>query len=254
MKKWFGLLAVFLMSYMVFICATVPMTLLISNITLPKNVNLTGVTGTLWHAKIAQVNVGTITLQKVSADLSFMSLIALSPELKLVFGDALLASPEGKLTITLSSDKVILSDTELFVAANDIVSQLTLPLPATAQGNVTVKLENMSLSYADNNISTLKCTHATGELTWKGAGVIALENNVKLGNFKADINCKDNILTVIVDPKNNLGLSFNLYARINKHLSGDGYLKPGVKFPQALQGALPFLGKKDNQGRYRLRF
>jgi general secretion pathway protein N len=37
-------------------------------------------------------------------------------------------------------------------------------------------------------------------------------------------------------------------------VSGNGFLKPGAKFPPELINALPFLGRKDNQGRYRLFF
>jgi len=37
-------------------------------------------------------------------------------------------------------------------------------------------------------------------------------------------------------------------------MSGNGFLKPGAKFPKVLNDVLPFLGKKDNQGRYRLSF
>ena len=254
MKKWFGLMAILLSSYIIFIGATAPITLLLNNVSYPKNVNLSGVTGTIWQFKIEQLNVGDIKIENVSAKLSFLSLLSLSPEVKLTFGDALLSGPEGKVTVNLSRDELTISSLALFVVANDVVSQVTLPLPATAQGNVDLLIEKMTFSYSDNNVNTLKCTDAIGEFSWKGAGVIAMEQNIKLGTFKADIRCEDDAVMVVVNPKNNLGLSFNLYARLNKRLSGDGYLKPGNKFPQQLQGALPFLGKKDDQGRYRLKF
>ena len=56
-----------------------------------------------------------------------------------------------------------------------------------------------------------------------------------------------------VDPENNLGLTFVLSVH-GKGIKGQGTLLPGSKFPQPLKAALPFLGKPDKEGRYRLSF
>jgi general secretion pathway protein N len=254
MKKWFGLLALFLSSYLVFIVLTLPVSLLINNVPLPKNIHFSGVQGTIWHAQIAQVNLGNTRLEKVTTRLSFLSLLSLSPEVELTFGDALLSGPEGEFTLRLSSDELSISKLSLLVAANDIISQVTLPLPATAQGNLEVLIDEMRFNYVKSDFNTLTCNTVVGSAIWNNAGVVALEKNVKLGKFSADLSCKNEAVTVIVNPKNNLGLSFSLYARMNRNLTGDGYLEPGEKFPQVLQSALPFLGNRNAQGRYLLKF
>ena len=104
-------------------------------------------------------------------------------------------------------------------------------------------------------MSNLSCLRAEGNVNWSRAGVIALEENIKLGKFTAEISCDDGKLLAKVSPKNNLGLSFNAVLALNtQKASGNGYLKPGAKFPSQLRSALSFIGRPDNQGRYQLRF
>jgi general secretion pathway protein N len=254
MKKWFGLVGLFLSSYIAFLIATIPVALILNNVSLPKNIQISGAQGTIWNANVEQITFGKLTLDNVSSELSFLSLLSLSPTVKLSFGDALLTTPEGELTISMSSEEFNLSNASLFMKANDVTSQLALPLPVTAVGNVELSVEEMTFHYQQNNFNTLECTEAKGRATWQGAGVIALEQNVKLGRFNANLTCSDKAIKVTVDPNNDLGLSFNLYARMNKRLTGDGFLQPGEKFPKVLENALPFLGNKNAQGQYLLRF
>jgi Bacterial type II secretion system protein N. len=85
--------------------------------------------------------------------------------------------------------------------------------------------------------------------------VVALEENIKLGKFAAEISCNEDNLLAKVLPKNHLGLSFDgVLALATQKISGKGYLKPGAKFPSQLRSALSFLGRPDNQGRYPLKF
>ncbi|MGB0936303.1 MAG: type II secretion system protein N [Colwellia sp.] len=253
MKKWFGLVGLFLSSYIAFLIATIPVALILNNVSIPKNIQISGAEGTVWNASVEQVIFGKLTLDKVSSELSFVSLLSLSPTVKLTFGDALLTTPEGELTLNISSEELRLSNVSLFMKANDVTSQLALPLPVTALGNVELNIEELAFHYQQNNFNTLECTDAKGRASWQSAGVIALEQNIKLGRFNASLTCSDKAIMLTVDPKNDLGLSFNLYARMNKRLTGDGFLKPGEKFPKVLESALPFLGNKNAQGQYLLR-
>ncbi|MDX2368701.1 MAG: type II secretion system protein N, partial [Colwellia sp.] len=172
------------------------------------------------------------------------------PKLFITFGDAFTAGPEGELELVLSSEKAKIHDLKLLLKANEVAQKITLPLPISAQGDVELIVLNAEVDLKDNN----KCIVLDGTVVWSKAGVIALEQSIKLGDFNADVSCENGALALIISPKNDLGLTFNAYVRKGGNISGNGYLKPGSKFPQALNDALPFLGKKDNQGRYRLSF
>ncbi len=137
----------------------------------------------------------------------------------------------------------------MLVSANEVAQQLTLPLPVSAQGNI-----ELTINQARINIQSKQCLKIKGEVSWSKAGVVALEQNIKLGRLNADISCEDDALVLIISPKNNLGLTFSAFVRKGGRISGQGYLKPANKFPKALNSVLPFLGKKDHQGRYRLSF
>lgn len=250
MKKTLAAIVIFLIAYLGFLIATLPAATVVNQIKLPKNVSLYAVSGNIWHSQVEQVVVNDVSLSNVNTHLSFWSLFTLSPKLDITFGDSFSSGPEGQLELELSQEKAIVNDLSLFVKANEIAQQLTLPLPISAQGNVEVMIENVEILLQENN----KCSTATGMVTWQRAGVTALEENIKLGKFNANLECENGALALLLSPKNNLGLTFSAYVRNGKRISGNGYLKPGSKFPPALESALPFLGKKDNQGRYRLSF
>ena len=250
MKKKFAIGGVFLLTYIGFLIATLPTTLVLNQVSLPKNVQLSGVSGSIWDTSIAQVSIEGNNVQQVKSRLSFLSLLTLTPKLDITFGDELIAGPEGELALTLSQDKAKIDNLTLLLKANNIAQQLDLPLPMTARGDVELTLKTAEIDLTKNN----RCIAANGTVTWSKAGIVALEQSVKLGKLNADIGCENGVLAVVISPKNDLGLTFTAYVQPGGKMSGNGFLKPGAKFPKALNDALPFLGRKDNQGRYRLKF
>ena len=238
------------MTYLGFLVATLPATVLLNKISLPKNISLSGVSGSVWQTNIEQVVVGEAVIKQIKTTLNFWSLFTLAPQLPVTFGHSFLAGPEGKLDITLSQGKIEINNLSLLLKANEIAQQLTLPLPVTAKGDVEIELNHMAIDLEDKN----KCIAANGMVTWSKAGVLALDENIDLGNFNAEISCEDGALALLLSPENDLGLMFNAYVRQGGKISGNGFLKPGVNFPQQLNSTLSFLGRKDSQGRYRLSF
>ena len=250
MKKKFAIGFVFLMIYFGFLVATLPAIVLLNQISLPKNISLSGVTGSVWQTKVDQVVIGEVVVNNIQTKLSFWSLFTLSPTLPVTFGDSFLPGPEGELDIILSQEKVEIKNLSVFLKANEIAQQLPLPLPVTAKGNVEVTLNHAVIDIKDKN----KCLAADGLVTWNKAGVIALEENVQLGSFDGNITCEDGAFALLLSPNNDLGLTFAAYVRQGGRVSGNGFLKPGDKFPKVLNSSLAFLGRKDSQGRYRLSF
>jgi len=250
MKKKFVVGLVFLMAYFVFLIATLPATVLFNQVSLPKNLSLSGISGSVWKTKVEQVAVGETVIKQVETELGFLSLLSLAPTLPVTFGDPLLSGPEGELDITFSKGVIEIDNLRLLLKANDIAQQLTLPLPVTAKGDVEINLSHAAINIEDSN----KCIAADGMVTWSKAGVLALEESISLGRFNAKIGCEDGVLALLLSPENNLGLTFSAYVRQGGGVSGNGFLKPGNDFPKALSNTLPFLGRKDSQGRYRLSF
>lgn len=251
MKKWFTGIAIFFISYFVFLIATMPLAFVINTIDLPKKVRISNVTGTIWQGQIGQALVDKVNITNINTDLSFWSLLIFSPTVDVTFGDAISVGPEGKLSLTASFDSLELNDVDIILPANDIAKKLRLPIPVTAQGNAELTLKHMQLSTSEK----LSCTAADGDVNWSRAAVIALDNTIKLSKISAKISCDKGDVTAKISPKNNLGLSVDARFNLPKSkLTGTGYLKPGTKFPEALKPALSFLGRVDNNGRYPLKF
>lgn len=250
MKKKLAISIIFLMTYVVFLIATLPATVLLNQIVIPKEINISGVSGSVWHTNIEQLTVGKTSVSKVKSSLNAWSLFTLTPTLAITFGDALIAGPEGQLQLALSQEKAQITDLTLLIKANDIAQQLSLPIPMSAQGDIEVKHVNAEVDLLKNN----QCIAAKGNVVWSKSGVMALDQNIKLGDISADIECDKGALALIISPKNDLGLTFTAYMKAGGQLSGNGFLTPGTKFPKTLNNLLPFLGKQDNQGRYRLTF
>ncbi len=251
MKKWFVFSAVFLSSYLDFLVACAPLFLISNNVKLPKNIQISGVSGTIWRGEIAKVTINNIDIKDLNSTLSFWSLIGFSPAIEVTFGDAISSGPEGKFTLTVSSDALILSKASLFMAANQVASQLPLPIPVNAMGNVELNVAELSVN-TDNGLT---CRQASGRLTWLRSSVVALDNTVKLGNISAELSCEKDDLLAKINPNNNLGLSFTARLLLpSQRATGQGFIKPGSKFPEALKPAMPFIGRADQQGRYPLKF
>ncbi|MBU2870317.1 type II secretion system protein N [Colwellia sp. E2M01] len=251
MKKWFAFTAIFFGSYFVFLVATIPLAVLLNNINLPKNVSVGIASGTIWQGEINKVFVNNNEIEKINTELSFWSLLFFAPSIDVSFGDAMLNGPEGKLTLTVSSSELSLNDVELFLNANDIAQNLPLPIPASAQGNVEIALTELTL----NTSNKLTCEYAQGQVSWIRASVNALNYDIKVGSLKADISCEDGDLLAKILPDNDLGVTLD--TRLNlatQKATGQGFVKPGPKFPANLKQALTFLGRPDAQGQYRLRF
>lgn len=254
MKNKFAIGGIFFITYLVFLIATLPTTFVLNYISLPKSVKNTvqfsGVSGSIWQTDIRQMAINGIHIDNVHADLNFWSLFSLTPKLSVTFGDAFSSGPEGKAEILLSQDKATINEMSLLIKANDVAQQLTLPLPMSARGDVELNIAKAEVDLSKNN----QCIFVKGDINWSKAGVTAFDKSIILGQLNADLSCENGALAVVISPNNDLGLTFNAYVRQGGKISGNGFLKPGAKFPTALNDALPFLGKKDSQGRYRLGF
>lgn len=250
MKKWFAGGIIFLLTYVVFLVATLPAQVALGYVTLPQGINIQGVSGTIWQTKIAQLQTAKVNIKNIQAALNFGSIVMLNPKVAITFGDPLLSGPEGKFTISGTSELLTITNAKIIVSANTIAKQLALPLPVTASGNVQLNLAEISLEKL--SAQHISCQQAQGDISWSKAQVNAMNNRISLGDFTAKIQCKNKQLTAELSPKNDLGLVAKVNILKNGRAKVDGYLKPSVKFPKALKSALPFMGKPDNQGRYRL--
>jgi len=252
MKKWFLYTVVFFVSYIVFMIATLPVSTVLPYVKLPKTVQLTEVSGSIWHIKAKQAFIKTTNnksflINNINARVNVISLLMFDPSINISFGGRTLNGPQGQLTVHHLLNEMSIEEAKISLAAAEITEQLSLPIAVEAFGKVSLTLQNYS-------VGKPLCKSAKGTITWPKAALAAFDQTAELGTLTAKLSCEKGILAVKVNPKNNLGLTFTTYIRSAKRISGDGYLKPTGKFPASLTQVLPFLGKPDRNGRYRLNF
>jgi len=247
MKKWFAYGSVFFSLYLVFLIATIPATWLVSFINLPKNSQISELTGTVWQSNAKQLSIDDIQINNVTSELSLLSLLTLDPKTEVTFGGTLVSGPEGKLTISQMFEQVKITDLAINLATSQISEKLNLAIPVKAHNFVDIKIDEFILGKP-------VCEQMSGSVQWQKASITALSETVNLGSLSADLACEKGALTFTIAPKNDLGLTFTAHLRSMKKVSGNGFLKPGANFPEKIKPVLSFIGKPDNQGRYRLRF
>lgn len=246
MKMRFTIGAIFLSIYLVFVIAATPANFALSYVPLPQSISLNGVKGTIWNMSIDELVHPKVTVSTIEANLSFWSLFTLDPTISLEFGDTFSHGPSGNLVVSGLLADITIQNADLLMSANTIAQQMPLPLPISAGGDVKVSIEEFV-------VGKPVCQQVQGSIHWPNAVVSALNETLTLGSLAANLSCEQGALAVIIDEKNELGLSFTAYVRATR-VGGNGYLTPGIDFPEVLKIALPFLGKADNQGRYRLGF
>lgn len=248
MKKWLTYGGLFLVVYLGFLVVNIPAVWVLEQVESPEGVEIKSTQGSIWHAHFDAIQLPeNVILYNVEIDVNILSLFTFNPSANITFGGSQLPGPQGSLIVSNLFSTLKLQKVNLTVDANEVLSQVDLPIALTAHDKVQVNLSEYELGQP-------VCNVASGQVNWKNASVTAFEETINLGPLKAEISCDKGLLYVNVDPKNHLGLTYEIAVRKDGKASGHGYLKPSDNFPEQLKMALPFLNSPDSKGRYRLRF
>lgn len=243
--------ALFFAVYSIFLITTVPATWVMSFVSLPKNVEISQLTGSVWHSHIEQVSANNVVINDIELDLSVLSLFTLNPTVDVSFGggisgSALAEGPRGEVRLTNLLGEITAEAGTIKVDAQFVVEQVKLPVDIEAHNQLTLTLNSYTLGKP-------YCKDLSGNLSWPKAAATGFNETVDVGALKVKLGCTKGNIEVSVVKNNNLGLSFTGILARNNRFSGQGYLQPGSKFPKKLEGVLGFLGKKDGKGRYALK-
>ncbi|WOH36686.1 type II secretion system protein N [Thalassotalea fonticola] len=244
-KKYSAIGAGFIALYLIFLISSAPADKLITQVPLPKGVSLQGISGSVFSGKARTVTINKYTVNNIEWSVSLLSLLTFDPSITINFGDRL-GSVSGSMDLSNLGPEILIENAQIIVDANEIVTQLNLPIDLNAGGQI-------KLNVASYGMGKPVCAVANGIILWDNANVNAMDEDIDLGSLQASLSCNKGALEVTVDPKNDLGLELTANAYSMKRVTADGYLTPGDKFPHALRPVLGFIGKKDSKGRYTIR-
>lgn len=247
MKKVVTGFVLVLVSYILFLLALTPANFALSKTTLPPQVNIKNLTGSVWNASAEQVSYNGINLHNVDSSLSVFSLIMFTPSVDVNFGQSTAKGPDGELSIAVDGNNIQLTNVDINLKAQDILHQVNLNLPIDAKGSVNLSIDEMTLAGQT-------CQSGAGKINWSKASVNAYKEQIDIGGLTADLKCETGKLVVIIDENNIFGLNYKAVLDARGLVSGEGFIKPPANFPEKLKPMLSLISKPDSQGRYLLKF
>ena len=247
MKKWLAIFAAFTGVYLCFVIAFLPASFVANKIALPNNIQLGQVSGSIWNSAIDTVVIDGTQINNIKADVNTWSLFTFNPTINVTLGGALYNGPEGRFSVSGLLSSITITELDIAMNANEIAQQLTLPLPMEAKRMIEITAEQFVVGQPI-------CQQLTGNVRWKNAEITAMSEKVALGTLSAALSCNKGKVIATLNEKNNLGVTFVTEIGARGSVTGKGYLTPHAQLPKAIEQVLPFLGRKDRQGRYRLAF
>ncbi|MEN8170287.1 MAG: type II secretion system protein N [Pseudomonadota bacterium] len=208
---------------------------------LGKEVQLAGVTGTLWRGEAQQLQVQSRAVASLNWQLSAWGLLwgRLSGEVSAHQDDAYLQS---QLTTPLGGGELSLSETEARIPLSLIQPYLTqLPLPL--DGVISLKLDALQIDAEG------RPQQATGRVVWHQAGVSAPQP-LLFGDLQMDLENIDGggIEGTISDSGGPLHLRATLTMSVDGAYQLEGKVKATELAAQELRQYLSLLGKADAEG------
>jgi general secretion pathway protein N len=225
-----------------FLIAYLPASIVLSNITLPNNVVLSAISGSVWSGKIDRVNVASIDVGTVKWQLSPLSLIIgeLSADISVVKNEQFLNTE-----INLSTSGKIEFEETRFSIDLSTFAPLTYGMPFSYSGKAS---GYFPISFFQKN----NFVGLNGKLSLSSLKMIAPQEQY-FGDFVVDFRAEKEGATSgkIKDNGGELSLAGNLSLKKN------GQLNSSIKIAareegSALENMLSFLGKKDASGRIQL--
>lgn len=247
MKKIAGWVALAISAFIIFLLIKLPAIQVIARLSLPSDISLQGVSGTIWHGQAHRANVQGLPLQTIRWDLDFWPLLLGNISANIQAGnirDVDDISFSGKLSV--SNESLALYAAQAYLPTDLMMTMLPLPFPVRAEGRFKVEINALEYTQA--------CQVLNGKGQWLNAEVAGLNQMINLGSFSANMACVNNVVVLEVKEPNRFGLSATASIPANLQFSITGRFKPDADLPEEIHQAAQFFGKADAQGYYPIKF
>ncbi len=240
----FGLLIVALVSAVVHL----PASIVTKIVTLPGNIRLYGVSGTLWHGEINNLQVSGISLGKVLWKVEPGSVLGGELDASVRFGEQSAIQARGKGILKIMPSSIGVSQLSMTMPARQLSPWIQLPLPLTMAGDLSLLVTEYQFS------GSLYCEQLNGQLSWNQAKVEFLSNQLDLGEARASLGCQaQQIIAQTTQKSDQLSSQFSLKLSTPNRYQLSGWFAPAAGFPEALRSQLTWLPAPDGQNRYQIK-
>ncbi|WP_100658551.1 type II secretion system protein N [Alteromonas flava] len=244
MKSKFAIALIGAVIFIFFLLVHLPAQQVLGRVELPRNIAVTGVSGTLWDGSARRVTVNGLSINNVKWELSALPLLWGQAWLNVEAGSqrqATEVSLTGDIVTSITKPLVFSSDEfVLYLPTDQVLANVSLPLPVEAGGRFRVTLSELDFN------QTCQTLQGTGE--WLNASVQGTQGRIPLGVFSARLGCDNRAITVNVQEPNLFGLSLDARVASMRDIAVAGKFKPDPSLPQEVHDAAKFFGQPDNQG------
>lgn len=239
------LTVLFIISFVIFTVALLPISLVVNSVSLPKNVAYQGLSGSIWQGDINTLQVDKVLLENLHWEFEFSSLLHGNLGFDIKFGNARnnqQLSGRGTISTGLTGHQV--RDFVFRMPAEAVKPFLPLPV-SVINGRLITNIDIFQLGEPI-------CKQMAGEFVWVKAGT-DIDGPISFGTITSTLLCEDNKLVAKFDGENLLGLEGSAVVESAKKYSFDGFVKPDVSLPAVVHQGVSFLGKMDNKGKYKIK-
>ncbi len=244
MRKFVGVSVVFIAVFIVSVLTYLPASIVVSQLQLPAQLQLSGLRGTVWRGSVKQVRWQDYDFGELQWRIVPTALFSGNVEASVRFGRDSVLNLKGKGEVGYGMQGAYASNFVVSIPMDEVVKRAPIKVPIVTQG----QLEATIRSYT---YQAPYCLNAEGTLAWSQAKVESPLGSLSLDQTIADVSCDNSVLTVKGSQKSDQVSS--LYsAQLNPEriYKADGWFKPEAAFPSQLSQHLKWLPKPDNQGRY----
>jgi len=236
-----------LAAYLIFLIVKLPASLVLNMVSLPQNIAIGGVQGTIWNGSATTIVANNIAVENVKWQASFLRLFTGRIALDLRAGNARVGgkvSFTGPVSISLFDQSDIrASDFTLYLPANMVIAQVPIPVAVNAGGRFKVQIEE--LDYPG------QCAELTGKGQWLNAKLDGLAQPLMLGTFDADLSCVENDTLISIKEPNSFTLSADARLTSSFGISVKGQFKPSDEIPTQVKNVIrDFYPPPNAQGFY----
>ncbi|QPG05577.1 type II secretion system protein N [Salinimonas marina] len=245
MKFRIGWLLAALLVWLFLMVWYLPANQVIGRITLPPQIEVYGVSGTVWKGKARQVDFNQLPVSQVRWEINPLALLWGRLSLEVTGGndrDPQAISFAGPVSMSVfSQDNVRASDFQLYLPVDRVLAKVPLPLPVNASGRFRAHIR--TLNYEG------RCEALDGRGNWLNAAVSGTQGPIDFGTYTATLSCKDGNFAIEVSEPNRLGLSMaaEVGAQFDQ-VAVKGQFKPDDSLPAEVHQAARLFGQPNSQG------
>lgn len=232
--------------YVILLIAYLPAHQVSSRFALPDSINISGVSGTVWHGNIDRLVINNIPVNQLNWSISAWSLLLGQLDLQLEAGNMREASSiafKGPVSLNILDPLSFAAEEfQLYLPVDRVLAEVQLPLPVAASGRFRVNISQLLFEQG-------MCEQLSATGDWLNASVAGTQGPIELDTFTAQLHCEAQNYVIEVAEPNAFGLSLTATATADfQTITLDSKFKPDANLPREVHEAAMFFGEPDNQG------